>query len=156
MWGIEKCWKTWRRTERWRRGDENKGGGGWRGGERQRRGDMMLWVWEVGKFQGWITGALQADSVWGGRVCLDKTAWQLHCRCPALGWLISKAEFDAGGRGVGMKWHLCWFSVSAYIHVYNCLYLADSWWDGKIRMLTAKKITKQAEQERKHLPHQVR
>lgn len=35
---------------------------------------MMPQVWEVGKFQGWITGALQADSVWGGRVCLDKTA----------------------------------------------------------------------------------
>lgn len=72
-----------------------------------RRGDTILWVWEVGKFQGWITAALQADSVWGGRVCLDKTAWQLHCWCPALGWLISKAEFDAGGRdparGTGMR-----------------------------------------------------
>lgn len=43
-------------------------------GERQRRGGTMLRFWEVGKFQGWITGALQADSVWGGRVCLDKKA----------------------------------------------------------------------------------
>ena len=46
-----------------RRANENKG-----------RGDVMLRLWEVGKFQSWITGALQADSVRGGRVCLDKTA----------------------------------------------------------------------------------
>lgn len=42
--------------------------------ERLRRDEDMLCFWEVGKFQGWITGALQADSVWGGKVCLDKTA----------------------------------------------------------------------------------
>lgn len=44
------------------------------GGESHGRGDMILRVGEVGKFQGWITAALEADNVWGGRVCLDKTA----------------------------------------------------------------------------------
>lgn len=35
--------------------------------------EEVMRVREVGKFQGWIKGALQAGSVWGGRVCLDKT-----------------------------------------------------------------------------------
>lgn len=56
--------------------EENREGGseGEAIGEEDRRGDMMLRFWEAGKFQGWITEALHADSVRGGRVCLDKTA----------------------------------------------------------------------------------
>lgn len=56
---------------------------------------------------------------------------------PALGWLILKAEFDEAGkdlaRAVRMRWLLCWFSVSLYIHLYGVKKLIIEKWNNRER-----------------------